>query len=201
MIRIFFFGYVIALVLTVCVFGFRGTEFKKPPFEVFDDMDHQPKYKSQNTSFLFADGRVDRKPVAGTIPFNREIENEYLLTGQMDGVWGAGFPIEITQAVLERGQERYNINCTVCHGETGAGNGIATQYGVAGVANYHSSVFREMPEGQIYNTIINGKGLMIGLPHIQPEDAWAIVAYIRVLQRSKNATMEDVPEEDKDQVK
>jgi mono/diheme cytochrome c family protein len=201
MIRIFFFGYVIAVVLTVCIFGFRGTEFKRPPFEVFSDMDHQPKYKSQKPSYLFADGRVDRKPVAGTIPFNRPIENDYLLTGQIDGQWGAGYPIEITQDVLKRGRQRYNINCTVCHGETGAGNGITTQYGVAGVANYHSDRFRQMPEGQIFNTIIHGKGLMLGLPHIQPEDAWAIVAYIRVLQRSKNASEADVPADEKGNLK
>ncbi|MEM6885611.1 MAG: cytochrome c [Verrucomicrobiota bacterium] len=200
MIRIFFFGYVIALVLTVCIFGFRGTEFKNTPFEVFDDMDHQPKYKTQTTSFLFDDGRIDRLPVSGTIPFNREIENEYLLTGKMGDVWGAGFPIELSEEVLLRGQERYNINCAVCHGETGAGNGIVTQYGMNGVANYHTDMFRKMPEGQIYNTIQNGKGLMIGLPHISPEDTWAIIAYVRVLQRSKNATMADVPEADKDKV-
>ncbi len=201
MIRIFFFGYVIALVLTVCIFGFRGTEFRRPPFEVFPDMDHQPKYKSQNVSYLFEDGRIDRQPVPGTIPFNRPVENEYLLTGQMDGQWGAGYPIEITSEVLKRGQQRYNINCAVCHGETGAGNGITTQYGVAGVANYHSDRFRDMPEGQIFNTIKNGKGLMVGLPHIQPEDNWAIVAYIRVLQRSKNATLADVPDDEKERLK
>lgn len=201
MIRVFFFGYVIAVVLTVCIFGFRGTEFKMPPFEVFDDMDHQPKYKSQKESYLFEDGRIDRAPVEGTIPFNRPIENEYLLTGQIDGQWGAGFPIDITEKVLKRGQQRYNINCAVCHGETGAGNGITTQYGVAGVANYHSDRFRDMPEGEIFNTIKNGKGLMVGLPHIQPDDAWAIVAYIRVLQRSKNATEADVPEDEKGKLK
>jgi len=201
MIRTFFFGYIIVLVLTVCILGFRGTEFKKPPFEIFDDMDHQPKYKSQNSSYLFEDGRVDRPRIAGTIPFDREIENEYLLTGQIGDVWGAGFPIEITQEVLLRGKERYNINCAICHGETGAGNGITTQYGVIGVANYHSDRFRNMPEGEIFNTIKNGKGLMLGLPHISPEDNWAIIAYVRVLQRSKNATMADVPEQDKDQVK
>ena len=201
MIRVFFFGYVIAVVLTVCVLGFRGTEFKKPPFEIFDDMDHQPKYKSQNVSFLFEDGRIDRGPIPGTIPFDLEIENEYLLTGKMGDVWGAGFPLEITEEVLERGQERYNINCAICHGETGAGNGITTQYGVAGVANYHSDLFRDMPEGQIFNTIKNGKGLMVGLPHISPEDTWAIIGYIRVLQKSKNASMADVPADDKEKVK
>ncbi|MGF1678919.1 MAG: c-type cytochrome [Candidatus Methylacidiphilales bacterium] len=201
MMRVFFFAYLITLLLVVSIFGFRGQISKRTPFEIFDDMDHQAKYKSQSISYLFADGRADRPPIPGTIPFNRPVEDEYYLTGQMDGNWGAGFPREITAAVLERGRERYNINCTICHGETGAGNGITTQYGVAGVANFHSDRFREMPEGQIYNTILHGKGLMLGLPHIQPDDAWAIVAYIRVLQRSKNAALADVPEEEKEKLK
>lgn len=201
MMRIFFFGLMLTVLLVVSFAGFRGQTTKNLPIEIFDDMDHQPKYKSQNTSFFFSDGRSDRLPVSGTIPFDRPIENEYLLTGKMGDQWGAGFPIELNEKVLERGRQRYNINCTVCHGETGAGNGITTAYGVAGVANYHSDRYREMPEGQLYNTIIHGKGLMLGLPHISPEDAWAIVAYIRVLQRSKNSSLADVPTELRDGLK
>jgi len=198
MMRLFFFGYLITVLLVVAVMGFRGQTTKNTPFEIFNDMDHQPKYKSQRISYFFDDGLMDRRPAPGTISFDVDVDNEYLTTGRFHDQWGQGFPVEVTKDLLERGRERYNINCAVCHGETGAGNGITTQYGIAGVANYHSELYRQMPEGQIFNTIINGKGLMLGLPHIQPEDAWAIVAYIRVLQRSKNASIEDVPEEFKE---
>jgi mono/diheme cytochrome c family protein len=108
--------------------------------------------------------------------------------------WGNGLPFNATMATLERGRERYQIQCAVCHGETGAGNGIATKYGLVGVANLHQQRLREMTDGEIYNTIANGKNTMLSYGSvIQVPDRWAIVAYVRALQRSQNATMNDVP--------
>ena len=83
------------------------------------------------------------------------------------------------------------------HGPTGAGNGIVTEYGLVGVANFQTDRIRQMPDGQIFYTIAHGKGLMNGYPHIAPEDRWAIVAYLRALQRAQNAKLEDVPEDKK----
>ncbi len=103
-----------------------------------------------------------------------------------DGTWIAQAPIEVTMDLMQRGQERYEIHCNVCHGPTGAGNGITTKYGMVGVAGYHTDRIRNMADGEIYNTISYGKGMMMGYGHqIQTEDRWAIVAYVRALQRSQ----------------
>ena len=108
--------------------------------------------------------------------------------------WGNGIPFTATLATLERGRERYQIQCAVCHGATGGGNGIATKYGLVGVASLHQQRLRDMTDGEIYNTIVNGKNTMLGYgASIQVPDRWAIVAYIRALQLSQNATIADVP--------
>ncbi|MEO0453916.1 MAG: cytochrome c [Verrucomicrobiota bacterium] len=198
MMRLFFYGWITSVVLVIVIFGFRGDKSKRTPFEIFDDMDHQPKFKSQATSAFFADGLADRVLVDGTVPFNIKLEDEYLTSGKIDGKWGRGFPISVTEELLQKGKERYNINCAICHGELGLGNGVTTRFGVNGVANYHSDLYYNMPEGKLYNTVVHGKGNMIGLPHLSIEERWAVVAYIRVLQRSQKASLTDVPEEEKE---
>jgi mono/diheme cytochrome c family protein len=194
--------------------GFRGTKFSKPPTEIFPDMDRQVKYKPQKRSDFFADGRVERTQVADTIPFgyNEAVEptgnepatsdfykgftqgDDYLNTGKIGADWGTGIPIPVTKSLVERGLQRYQINCAVCHGATGAGNGITTQYGLNGVPTYHDTRLRGMADGEIYNTITHGKNTM--MPYgdkVTREDRWAIVAYVRALQRAQNATKSDVP--------
>ena len=181
-------------------------------------MVRQPKVKAQATSDFFADDRGARVPVAGTVPlgYNEPVNNVaasnnsvmggpyvavifsgqqgYADTGKTGTNWGNGLPFSATMATLERGHERYQIQCAVCHGATGAGNGIATKYGLVGVANLHQQRLREMSDGEIYNTIANGKNTMLGYGSvIQVPDRWAIVAYVRALQRSQNATINDVP--------
>lgn len=201
----------------VAVAGFRGTKFKAPPIEIFGDMDRQAKYKAQKTSEFFADGRVERPQVPGTVPFgynapiyqpNGEVVvddyyrgfthgDSYLDTGKFGNNWGTGIPVPVTTALLERGHQRYQINCTVCHSDTGAGNGIVTQYGLVGVPSFHQDRLREMADGEIYNTIVHGKNTM--MPYgdkITREDRWAIVAYLRALQRAQYAGKNDVPAED-----
>ena len=121
-------------------------------------------------------------------------KEDYANTGKNGTGWGNGLPFTATLATLERGRERYQIQCAVCHGATGAGNGIATKYGLVGVANLHQQRLREMTDGEIYNTVVNGKNTMLGYgASVQVPDRWAIVAYIRALQRSQNATLADVP--------
>ncbi len=200
MLRYYFYGLLAVVVAGVAIAGFRGTKFSEPPIQIFDDMKQQSKYKAQAESSFFADGRADRAPVPGTVPFQAHTENPYLMTGEMDGNCGNGIPVEVTMALLRRGQERYNINCAVCHGATGIGNGITSKYGLAGAADYHTDRIRQMPDGQIFRTIFYGKSTMIGLPHISVEDRWAIVAYIRVLQRSRTGTLADVPEQFKNEL-
>ncbi|MEM9445190.1 MAG: cytochrome c [Verrucomicrobiota bacterium] len=201
--RFFFAAFIILILSVVIFFGFRrdtyeifglateskpGRFFLEPPIEIFPDMDHQPKYKAQTSTDFFADGRSNRKPIQGTLSFDQPIGDEYLLTGQMKGDWGNGLPVEVTAELLERGKERYVINCQVCHGATGIGNGIVSQYGLGGIASLVDERIQQQPDGQIYYTIVKGKGQMGPYSHIEVKDRWAIVAYIRALQIKEGAT-------------
>lgn len=219
MLKYFFSIFVLVVVLLVTVAGFRGQKFQKPPIELFPDMDHQPKVKSQVPSTFYADGRANREPIAGSVPLgyampqHKSIDGSagesqspykqvhfsggvgYSDTGKMGTNWGTGIPIEATPELISRGQERYNISCAVCHGATAAGNGVAGKYGLVGIANLHQDRIRQMADGEIFNTITHGKNTMMGYgDRIQVQDRWAIVAYIRALQISQGgATINDVP--------
>jgi len=216
MLRAFFLFLILSGISVVAIAGFRGSKFKAPPIEIFADMDRQAKYKPQKTSEFFADGRVERRQVTGTVPFgynapiaksDGQVEvddyyqgfthgDSYLDTGKFGDNWGTGIPVAVTTALLERGQQRYAINCTVCHSDTGAGNGIVTQYGLVGVPTFHQDRLRVIADGEIYNTIVHGKNTMMSYgDKITREDRWAIVAYVRALQRAQNAGKTDVPPE------
>jgi len=219
MLKYFFTIFALLIVLVVTIAGFRGQKSSRPPIEIFPDMDHQPKVKAQVTSTFFADNRGARKPIEGTVPLgyamplHKPVEGSlgeasgpykqiifssspmYLDTGKLGDQWGTGFPMEVTPEVVTRGAERFKINCAVCHGETGAGNGIAGKYGLVGIANLHQDRIRQMADGEIYNTIVHGKNSMLGYgDKIQVQDRWAIISYIRALQKSQGgATIDDVP--------
>jgi mono/diheme cytochrome c family protein len=219
MLKYFFYTFVLLVVLVVSVAGFRGQKSTKPPFELFPDMDRQPKVKAQVPSNFYADGRGNREPIAGTVPLgyampqHKSVDGStgasespykrvkfssgvsYFDTGRFGNQWGTGMPIEVTPEVISRGQERFTISCKVCHGATGAGNGIAGKYGLVAIANLHQQRIRDMADGEIFNTITHGKNTMMGYgDRIQVQDRWAIVAYIRALQKSQGgATINDVP--------
>jgi len=225
MLKYFFYSFFLLVLGVVIIAGFRGQRFQDPPLEMFTDMVHQKKLKAQVPSNFFSDKRTARVPVADTMPMGYDIpaqsyhetianqpdkiyvENfkirkytggpDYLNTGRMGEVWGDGIPIEVTPLAMQRGQERYNINCAVCHGLAGDGKGITGQFGMVAIANLHEARFLEMPDGEIYNTIVNGKGTMMAYGHqVALYDRWAIVAYIRALQRSQIGTLADLtPEE------
>ncbi|MEI6491678.1 MAG: cytochrome c [Verrucomicrobiota bacterium] len=219
MLKYFFILFALLVVLVVSMAGFRGQKSPQPPIEIFPDMVDQPKFKAQVPSAFFADGRGDRGPVADTVPIGYAIPlhkpvndsvgevggpyNQiyfssgpvYFDTGKIGGQWGSGMPFEITPGLMQRGRERFTINCSPCHGATGAGNGIAGKFGLIAIANLHQERIRIMTEGEIFNTITNGKNTMLGYgDRIQVEDRWAIIAYVRALQKSQGgATIEDVP--------
>lgn len=199
--RYFLFTFLIVLVTAVAILGFRGDKTTRTPIEIFNDMDRQMKFKTQSESAFFADGRMDRPPVPGTVPSVVKVEDSYLTTGLIDGTYGDGIPLPVDAKLLARGKDRFNINCAPCHGAVGAGNGIVSEYGFAGIANYHEDRIRKFPDGQIFYTITHGKGLMYSLPHIPVEDRWAIVAYVRALQKSQNAKIDDVPATEREQLK
>jgi mono/diheme cytochrome c family protein len=201
--RWFFLILAIAVVATAYALGPRGEKFSDPPFELFPDMDRQYKVKYQKPSEFFEDGRGARKPVAGTVPMGYKFPHagnekdlgsrldfgrgdDYLSTGLFGDYYGEGFPedLKMDEAFLARGKERYQITCTPCHGESGNGQGIVSKYwAIPPSANLVDERVSAMPEGQIYWTIVNGKGLMgpySGVLSVQ--DRWAIVAYVKALQ-------------------
>ena len=196
------------VVLLVSVMGFRGMPSTLPPIEVFPDMDHQAKYKPQAESKFFADGRADRPIPAGTVPFGRDAnhadpaflkaDDVHYAGKNADGSFVRGFPAEliVNEAFIRRGQGRFEIYCAPCHGKLGDGQGITKSYGMVATPTYHDDRLRTMPEGEIFNTITNGKNTMFPYADkLSPDDRWAVVAYVRALQRSHHATLDDVPPE------
>ncbi|MCU0316880.1 MAG: cytochrome c [Fimbriimonadaceae bacterium] len=160
------------------------------------DMWVQPKVKSQEKSKFFADGKNTRMPVEGTVPVGGAKLDDAYYTGYVDGKLVKEFPVPVTKELIRRGQERYRIFCTHCHGEIGDGKGMIAQRGFTlaqPVGNYHTDRLREMPIGHFYDVINRGYGTMYPFgARIKPEDRWAIAAYIRVLQFSQHAPLEDL---------
>jgi len=196
------------VVLLLSVMGFRGMISTRPPIEVFPDMDHQAKYKPQAESKFFADGRADRPLPAGTVPFGREAAkadpaflraDDFRYDGKLpDGSFGRGFPagLEVTRDIVLRGQNRFMIYCAPCHGQLGDGNGITKSYGMLTTPTYHDDRLRGMAEGEIFNTITHGKNTMMSYADkLAPDDRWAVVAYVRALQRAAHGSLNDVPPE------
>lgn len=187
---------IIAAMLMVLGFGcVRQSPSEKPPIHLNPNMDSQPKYKSQAESKFFSDGATMRTPVAGTVARGQLCEDDRFFLGKMaDGSFVKKAPVEVTIQLLERGQERYNIYCSPCHGRIGDGKGIMTSRGYTVPPTFHSDQIREFPDGQLYEIITNGVRNMPPYRYqIPPRDRWAIVCYLRALQRSRNALIDDVP--------
>jgi mono/diheme cytochrome c family protein len=201
--RYFFLALVLAAITVVSIAGYRGEHFAKPPFEIFPDMNYQDKVKDQQPSAFFADGNSARAPIPGTVAEEMPAVNDYWATGKWDDThWGDGIPVhdavdggrplQIDAANMAWGRERYTISCEVCHGAAGDGQGITSKYGLNGAANYHTDRLRLEPDGQLFDTITNGKGMMLGYGYnVTIDDRWRIVMYIRALQRSQNAAYAD----------
>jgi len=194
------------VVLLLSVMGYRGMTSTRPPIEMFPDMDHQAKYKAQAESAFFADGRADRPIPAGTVPYGRsaaqadpaflKADDAHYAGKKADGSFVRGFPkdIVISETFVKRGQNRYQIYCAPCHGALGDGNGITKSYGMVATPTYHDDRLRGMAEGEIFNTITNGKNTMFGYADkLGADDRWAVIAYVRALQRAHHATIDDVP--------
>jgi cytochrome c553 len=162
------------------------------------DMHVQPKYLPYEPSEFFADGRSERPPVPGTIARGQLRVDELLYTGKEDGVVSNRFPFPMTRADLERGRERFNVYCTPCHDYKGTGNGMIVQRGFPHPPSYHILRLREAPVGHFFEVMTNGFGAMYSYAaRVEPADRWRIAAYIRVLQLSENATLQDVPESER----
>lgn len=165
------------------------------------DMHTQPKYKSDDPSTFFPDGRANRPEVTDTVARGHLRSDELLYTGRVNGVVAEQFPFPITRQVLERGRARYNIYCSPCHDYTGSGRGMIVQRGFPPPPSYHLDRLRRAPAGHFFEVMTDGYGAMYSYAgRITPEDRWAIVAYIRALQRSQHATLDDVPAAERGQL-
>jgi mono/diheme cytochrome c family protein len=156
------------------------------------DMHNQPKFYPQRGTSFYADGRSVRPQVLGTVARGQEDEGSYFRTGMLNGAEGDGLPVPLTQELIARGQERYNVYCTACHSRTGNGRGMIVMRGFMPAANFHTERLRSAPLGHLYSVIANGYGAMPDYSgQIEPADRWAIVAYVRALQLSQHATTAD----------
>lgn len=159
------------------------------------DMHDQPRFKPLARSDFYADMRSARPPVEGTVARGEWHEDSYFYTGKVGNQPGDAIPFPVTEQVLARGQERFNIYCSPCHSRLGDGNGMIVQRGFRPPPSYHTDRLRKAPLGYFYGVITNGFGAMPEYAsQIPPRDRWDVVAYIRALQLSQNATAADVPE-------
>lgn len=181
----------------------RVTTSRNTRLQIVPDMDAQPKFKAQAANSLFADERAMRPPVPGTVARNASVGDSHFDQGRIGDAWAAELPLPITESLLKRGQERFGIFCAACHGLTGVGDGMVSrradqlQEGTwTPPTDLASSTIVERPAGHIFNTITHGiRNMPAYGPQIDPGDRWAIVAYVRALQKSRNATLADVPED------
>jgi mono/diheme cytochrome c family protein len=168
----------------------RGCTSSRPPIHLNPSMDDQPKVLAQTSSDFFFNGASMREPVPGTVPIGGLKEDTAFFTGKgADGQFVATIPVNVDEAVVERGRQRYTIYCQPCHDARGDGKGILFQRGNVPTASFHQEKIQKYPDGQIFDVITNGFGLMAGYRWpIPPADRWAIVAYVRELERKRLAS-------------
>jgi hypothetical protein len=211
----------LSVLVIMAVAGKRGSLSRNPPIEVFPDMDRQAKLRPQVPNQFFANGRSSQLPVVGTIarttpyenlaggdatqpvfPFDDAPVNTGRITGTTNFV--ETNPMQITSQFMARGQQRFQIYCLPCHGPLADGNGVTKKLGMALVANLHDARIVRLTDGEIFDTITQGsKTLAMGPygPIIPIQDRWAIVSYLRALQLSRLASIDDVPEQQRSALK
>jgi mono/diheme cytochrome c family protein len=160
------------------------------------DMYNQPRYKTYAADDFFRDGASARPLPPHTVARGHaDLDTEYFEGKTDDGKLVEAFPQPVTPAMLERGRERFDIYCSVCHGRTGEANGMIVQRGFPAPPSYHTERLRTAPVGHFYDVITNGYGVMYSYAaRVEPSDRWAIAAYIRALQLAQNAKLDDVPD-------
>ena len=193
-------------VAVICIAGFRGEVLRKPPLEIFADMNRQPKLKPQRPFDFMPNGVSSQLPPPGTIARSQPIkttdgavyafEDSPVNTGKITGMTNfvENNPLPVNAELIARGRDRFDIYCSPCHGKLGDGNGITKKIGVMpAVANLHDVRIVTMADGEIFNTITYGKSTMGAYgPLVTPQDRWAIVAYLRALQLSQLGSKNDL---------
>jgi hypothetical protein len=157
--------------------------------QIRQDMADQPKYKPLEPTDFFVDGRSERPIIENTVAHG-SIDDDALYISKDSNA----FPLELTPELMQRGKERYGIFCTPCHGIQGDGNGMVAMRGMKHPPTYHSERLRKVPNGYLFDVVTNGFGAMLSYSaQIPPRDRWAIIAYIRALQLSRNAPVSELP--------
>ncbi len=201
------YGLIIVAVASVVPFALaakaRYTKSSSTRIHIIQDMDSQPKYKAQRENSFFADNRAARPAIEGTVAVDDARDDDHFYKGKEGGAWARTFPSEIalTEATMDRGRQRFGIYCTPCHGQIGLGDGMVAkradslQQGTwVSPTNMTQEYLRQMPVGQLFNSITNGIRTMPAYgPQIKTEDRWAIIMYVRALQRSRSGSVNDLP--------
>jgi hypothetical protein len=181
---------IVATFVLACLIFAGGCEYLR------QDMANQPKNKALSPSPFFADGRSERPLVANTVARGSLASDELFVPKDSNS-----FPLPVNLELLERGEGRYKIFCTPCHGLQGDGNGMVAMRGMKHPPSYHDDRLRQAPNGYFYDVVTNGFGQMLSYSaQIPPRDRWAIIAYIRALQLSRNAKVADLPAELRDKL-
>jgi mono/diheme cytochrome c family protein len=209
--RYFLALFLITCVLIVVIAGPRGEVSRRPPLQIWDDMDDQIKLRPQASADFagWGDGRSSRLRAEGTVPRRRAIrvgdqeihryEDHPVITGREPGTTNFVdlIPVAVTEGLLARGRERYQIHCVPCHGALGDGNGVVRKYGHGAIAPLTDEARVRLPDGYLYHVIRSGSPAGLMLPYgaqVDVEDRWAIVAYVRALQLARLGRPEDLPE-------
>lgn len=181
---------------------YRGRPSKKPPIHIIPDMDSQPRYDTQEKNEFYPDNLAMRHPVDGTIARGQLYEDSNFATGKdAQGRLVEETPLKITMPFLQNGRQHYDTYCAPCHSRIGDGKGIMVNRGYIPPPTFHEERLRNVEDGHMFDVITNGIRNMPAYDHqISLHDRWAIVAYMRALQRSQNATLEDVPAEQREQL-
>jgi hypothetical protein len=207
--RCFFVIFGLCVLIVMGVLGKRGDHFRQPPLYIFPDMEWQLKLRPQKENGFFTNGLTSQMAVAGTIPRSTPIktvggsvypyEDVPVNTGRVTGTTNFvdNNPMPITREFLDRGRQRFTINCSPCHGATADGNGITKKIGaMLVVANLHDKRIVELADGELFYVITNGRNNMGAYgANVTVEDRWAIIAYLRALQLARLGTIDDVPQE------
>jgi hypothetical protein len=199
----------LCVLIVMGVLGKRGEHFRQPPLYIFPDMEWQLKLRPQKENGFFTNGLTSQLAIAGTVPRSTPIktasgsvypyEDAPVNTGRVTGTTNfvENNPMPITREFLDRGRQRFTINCSPCHGATADGNGITKKIGaMLVVANLHDKRIVELADGELFYVITNGRNNMGAYgANVTVEDRWAIIAYLRALQLARLGTIDDVPQE------
>ena len=211
---------ILAMIPPALIARTRAVPSDRRRIHFIQDMDNQGKFRAQQVNPIFADGRAMRPPVVTTVAQGELLDDDHFNKGVMPGTdgkpaWVTSLPkqIPVTMDLVKRGQERFGIYCTPCHGMAGYGDGMVNKRGqllvltgVNGSAwvapkNIHEPQIRSQPVGQIFNTMTHGIRTMAGYEaQVPTADRWAIVAYVKALQRSQNAQPSDIPADVRDRL-